>query len=528
MENQDDYLSTLEELEAARNQLSNYQSLLRDLPELYERKFEERLRPIRDRNRALNQERAGLREQLDRALPAAHQPQRPGLPASTDAPSVAQPKPKAATKVAPSARSRSLLPIGLASAASLVLLATLGPIASWMGHFSPSPTSKGPLAGGNLKANPPSASKTLPRPQASPTLAPTHPQPPATVAMAPPGELILTAKAPTWLEVHDAEDHPLMAETFHGQRRIPLGQGLRLLAGRPDLITIQLPGTQPRRLGSIDAVAWQTIKPTESRPVQASRSTAPPAAQGIRRSLPVGRSVTPTLLIKASEPSWIQVRGINGEAIYDGLLSGQRRFPLGRGLEVLSGRADAVSVAIDQAVPKRLGAIDDLGWHRFKAPDSRPAITAPVSPTPATPAQSSRAKPMGAKPQASISLWDSLRISPFFAQNPAKLQTAQVATRPMAPLPALGQVQDPAAEALILRASEPTWLEVRDANDRPVLAENFQGQRTIQLGKGLRVLAGRPDLLTVQRQGKPAKRLGKIDDLHWFRFSPVSKPRSRT
>jgi hypothetical protein len=98
----------------------------------------------------------------------------------------------------------------------------------------------------------------------------------------------------------------------------------------------------------------------------------------------------------------------------------------------------------------------------------------------------------------------------------------------MAPLPALGHDHDPAAEALILRASEPTWLEVRDANDRPVLAENFQGQRTIQLGKGLRVLAGRPDLLTVQRQGKPAKRLGEIDDLHWFRFSPVSKPRSRT
>jgi len=81
---------------------------------------------------------------------------------------------------------------------------------------------------------------------------------------------------------------------------------------------------------------------------------------------------------------------------------------------------------------------------------------------------------------------------------------------------------------LILRASEPTWLEIRDANDRPLLAENFQGQRTIPLGKGLRLMAGRPDLLTVQRQGKPPERLGGIDDLRWFRFSPASKPRSAT
>jgi hypothetical protein len=334
MENQDDYLSTLEELEAARNQLANYQSLLRELPELYERKFEERLRPIRDQNRALSKEGEVLREQLDRALPASHQPKRQGLPAATDAPMAAQTRPTAVTPIVPSGRSRTLLPIGLVGAASLLLLATLGPLASWMHQFNPSPPASGRL----------------------PSILPKQPGP---VSMAAPGELILMATAPTWLEVHDADDRPLIAETFKGQRRIPLGQGLRLLAGRPDLITIQLPGTSPRRLGSIDAVGWQTIKPTD-------------------------------------------------------------------------------------------------------------------------------------------------------------------------PLSALGHDQDPAAEALILRASEPTWLEVRDANNRPVLAETFQGQRRLPLGKGLRLLAGRPDLLTVQRQGMLPERLGEIDDLHWFSFSPTAKPRSAT
>ena len=336
MENQDDYLSTLEELEAARNQLANYQSLLRDLPELYERKFEERLRPIRDQNRALSQEGAVLREQLDRALPASHQPKRQELQAATDAPLATQPRQTADRPVVPLGRSRTLLPIGLAGAASLLLLATLGPLASWMHYFKPSPPASG-------------------------SLAPIQPKQPAPVSMAAPGELILMASAPTWLEVHDADDHPLIAETFQGKRRIPLGQGLRLLAGRPDLITIQLPGTSPRRLGSIDEVGWQTIKPTD----------------------PI-----PSL---------------------------------------------------------------DLDLNN-----------------------------------------------------------------------------DPAAEALILRASEPTWLEVRDANNRPVLAETFQGQRRLPLGTGLRLLAGRPDLLTVQRHGKPPERLGEIDDLHWFSFSPAAKPRSAT
>jgi hypothetical protein len=507
MENQDDYLSTLEELEAARNQLANYQSLLRDLPELYERKFEERLRPIRDHIRALSQEGAGLREQFNQALPAAHQPQRQGLPAATDAPMAAQTISTANTPVIPSARSRTLLPLGLASAASLLLLATLGPLASWMHHFN-------------------SSSSAPPSP-----LPPIRQKQPAPVSIAAPGELVLTASAPTWLEVHDADDHPLMAETFQGKRRIPLGRGLRLLAGRPDLITIQLPGTPPRRLGSIDAVDWQTIKPTEPIPVRASHRTAAPAApvaQGTRPSPPPGRPVTPTLLVQASEPSWIQVRGINGDAVYDGLLSGKRRFPLGRGLEVLSGRADTVSIAIDQAAPKRLGSIDDLGWHRFMPPASRPSVATTINPLPATPTQPTSSKPMSAKPQARVSLWDSLGISPFFAQKPSKRQAAKVAARPMASSPSPGHEHEAAAEALILRASEPTWLEVRDANDRPVLAENFQGQRRIPLGKGLRLLAGRPDLLTVQRQGKPPQRLGNIDDLQWFRFAPAPKPRSAT
>lgn len=494
MENQDDYRSTLEELEAARNQLANYQSLLKDLPELYERKFEERLQPIRDHNRALSQEGAVLREQLDRALPAVHQPQRQGLPAATDAPNTARRRPTANNPDVPSARSRTLLPIGLAGSASLLLLATIGPLASWMHHFKPSPL----------------ATNTV-----TPIL-PKHQEP---VTQAAPGDLILTASAPTWLEVHDSEDHPLMAETFVGQRQIPIGQGLRLLAGRPDLITIRLPGTPPQRLGSINAVGWQTIKPANPHPIPANHQIAAQTVQGNRPSPRAGNPVAPTLVVQASEPSWVEVRSINRDFIYAGLLSGQRRFALGNGLEVLSGRADAVSVAIDQEAPKPLGSSDDLGWHRFMPPDSSTSAGTPIRALKPTVTQLKSTKPVGAKPQASVSLWDSLGIPPFLPfRQPSKRQPPKVAASA-----ALGHDQNPAAEELILRASEPTWLEVRDDDNRPLLAETFQGQRRLPLGKGLRLLAGRPDLLTVQLHGKPPERLGDIDDLHWFRFSSGAK-----
>lgn len=549
MENQDDYLSTLEELEAARNHLANYQSLLKDLPELYERKFEERLRPIREHNRALSQEGEGLRQQLNQALPAANQPQRQGLPAASDAPMAAQFTSTAKTPVIPSARSRTLLPIGLAGAASLLLLATLRPLASWMNQFNPIPSKltagsaakiqasattlsarKGlahtHLVGGSPDTNLlSSAHQSLPSQLALGTLAQIHPKQETPVSMAAPGELILRASAPTWLEVQDSNGHPLMAETFKGQRRIPLGQGLLLLAGRPDLITIQIPGTPPRRLGKSDAVGWQTIKPNDPHSVPASNQSDAPASLATGPSTQAGRSVYPTLVVQSSEPSWLEVRSINKDPIYAGLLSGQRRFPLGKGLEVSSGRADAVSIAIDQAVPKRLGSSDDLSWHRFLPPASgSSAGIPPISASAATATQARSANAMGAGPKASISFWNSLGISSFFSPR----QPAKVLIRQTAANPDRDRDQNPSAEALILRASEPTWLEVRDANDRSLVAETFQGTRRIPLGEGLSLLAGRPDLLTVQRQGKPPEPLGRIEDLRWFRFSPASKPRSAT
>jgi hypothetical protein len=76
---EEQYLATLHELEATQEEIANYQGLLKDLPEIYERKFNERLKPVLDRQQHLLDERESLLQQLHHVLPGSeslnsHQP----------------------------------------------------------------------------------------------------------------------------------------------------------------------------------------------------------------------------------------------------------------------------------------------------------------------------------------------------------------------------------------------------------------------------------------------------------------------
>jgi hypothetical protein len=68
---EEQYLATLHELEATQEDIASYQGLLKDLPEIYERKFNERLKPILDRQQHLIDEHEHLLQQLHLSLPAA-------------------------------------------------------------------------------------------------------------------------------------------------------------------------------------------------------------------------------------------------------------------------------------------------------------------------------------------------------------------------------------------------------------------------------------------------------------------------
>lgn len=114
-----------------------------------------------------------------------------------------------------------------------------------------------------------------PRPQTSP-LAPTshrgdgHSAP--TAAAASPGVLLLRSDEPSWVEVRNAEGQTLFSGLLEKEARFRLGNGLRVLAGRPDLVTVSLGGETPRRLGPISEVVWQDF------PAAAAPATAPSPA----------------------------------------------------------------------------------------------------------------------------------------------------------------------------------------------------------------------------------------------------------
>ena len=155
----------------------------------------------------------------------------------------------------PSSRARSAwllrgaLPVaGLALLAALVLqgrqaLQGRGPAAqpgsaSLFPHLRPSPPSSSPLR--RAPAGPGAGG-----PGRSPA------------APADPAVLVLASRGASWLEVTTGDRRLLFRGTLQGQRSFPLGAGLRVLAGRPDLVTARIGAAPAQPLGAIDQVRWR-------------------------------------------------------------------------------------------------------------------------------------------------------------------------------------------------------------------------------------------------------------------------------
>lgn len=97
---------------------------------------------------------------------------------------------------------------------------------------------------------------------------------------------------------------------------------------------------------------------------------------------------------------------------------------------------------------------------------------------------------------------------------------------PLQPSPASDQASraaQPQAE-LVLRSAEPSWVEVRSASGEVLLRGTLKGEQRFPLSSELRVLAGRPDLVSAASGGSPARPLGPIEAVTWYRFSSELSP----
>ena len=99
----------------------------------------------------------------------------------------------------------------------------------------------------HARANP--ASQRAPKTASQPT-------PPPSVAP----ELTIRSAEPSWLTVRTPAGRIVFEGIFEGSRRFPLGSGLELRAGRPDLVYVSQENTPAKPLGRIDQIRWVSIK----------------------------------------------------------------------------------------------------------------------------------------------------------------------------------------------------------------------------------------------------------------------------
>ena len=116
--------------------------------------------------------------------------------------------------------------------------------------------------------------------------------------------------------------------------------------------------TQPWRSREGSRPAPQPRAPGMAKPsAQVPRSNASPAAQS--GATPAG---VPSISLRTTGTSWLEVRSTEGVLLFSGELNGQRSFPLRSGLMIRSGRADLVRLRVNGTPERQLGPIDLVDW----------------------------------------------------------------------------------------------------------------------------------------------------------------------
>lgn len=284
-----------EDLEAARRKRDTYQALLKELPEVFEGKFRERVRPLLQRNERLFEEGLALREQVRRALPPADgEP----LPSASLPPAGAPDRRSLEPWWPPSwwprlgdpqrnlsraARGVAVLAAIALPAAGLLLVPRLfGPDGAAKGP-APSLAPSGPRPGASRSADP--SASPAPSPASLPSAAsPATPsaavsgQGAALKAQAgqpAPASLTIRTTGASWLEVRDGREALLYSGELRGVRVFPLTTPVRVRAGRADRVFVRVNGQPERRFGTIDFFDWVTFQ-EPPRPAALPRAASSP------------------------------------------------------------------------------------------------------------------------------------------------------------------------------------------------------------------------------------------------------------
>lgn len=246
-----------QELERAKAELAEYQALINQTPSIYETKFRQQVHGLALDIRRLLEERRSLQQQLsaasdlvqarfDRPAPRRLSPWRLGLVRRLGAP---------ARRLAQQS-GLPLLTIGTATAVALLVVGA---------------DALGPRTQVSRRPSPPEVGQTEARTESKKQaeaefLAGSTAKPQLERPLPGKQDLRLRAAGPCWVEVRTASGKVVLAEQLKkgDQRSFPLADGLRVRAGRPDLLRVAVAGDDFRALAAINHLGWKTFLPSQT------------------------------------------------------------------------------------------------------------------------------------------------------------------------------------------------------------------------------------------------------------------------
>ncbi|MCP9915039.1 helix-turn-helix domain-containing protein [Cyanobium sp. ATX 6F1] len=174
---------------------------------------------------------------------SSRRPSAAALPSPLLSPQAPSPRPSSASNRFPRTAPKWVL----GALGALVLVTSLGTLA-WRQGQEVRPRSA-----------PPEAPLTADRP---PALAPSTPQSPKAGVTAPATKaiVVLSSTEGSWIAVRNGSGQRLYQGLLKGERRFPAEPGLKVLAGRPDLVTVRIGNSTARRLGPINEVIWRPLR----------------------------------------------------------------------------------------------------------------------------------------------------------------------------------------------------------------------------------------------------------------------------
>lgn len=245
------------ELTQAQAELEQYQGLLNELPGIYEDKFRQKVRSVAEDIRHLLDERQALQEQVSRALVQSRQPE--ALPPAAASAPIAPPPPtkrwsdvrlprfqSTSSDAVPPRRppfKRWSLGRGLLGGRQMGVVLGSGVVLTLLVLGLPQLLSRRvvPAAGGP------------PLPGAGQRLSPPIP-----------ARLRLQARGgQSWVLVERLVGGKVLDTLLEpGQIKVlPLGAGLRIRSGRPDLLYLSVGTARPEPLGTVSDLDWVEIRP---------------------------------------------------------------------------------------------------------------------------------------------------------------------------------------------------------------------------------------------------------------------------